>query len=192
MLDGVHPADTEHLGAVLDETRVMSRLIDDLRTLSLSEAGTLALHPEPADLDVLLETVVRSAASAASTAGVTVRTDVPGDLPVLEVDPVRIQEAIGNLVTTAIRHTPTGGSVTLRGSIADTWLEVRVIDTGFGIDPEVLPRVFERFVASPGSGGSGLGLAIARSLVEAHGGTLEVEATGSAGTTFRARLPLGR
>ena len=191
MLDGVHPADAEHLGAVLDETRVMSRLIDDLRTLSLSEAGTLALHREPTDLDVLLETVVRSAAGVAGTAEVTVRADVPGDLPVLEVDPVRIQEAIGNLVGNAIRHTPAGGTVTVSGSIADPWLEIRVADTGPGIDPDVLPHVFERFVKSPGSGGSGLGLAIARSLVEAHGGSLEVEATGSAGTTFRARLPLG-
>ena len=192
MLDGVHPADAERLGAVLDETRVISRLIEDLRTMSLSEAGTLALHPEPTDMDVLLENVVRSAAGAAGTAGVTVRTDVPGDLPVLEVDPVRIQEAIGNLVANAIRHTPPGGTVTVRGSIADPSLEIRVVDTGFGIDPDVLPHVFERFVKSAGSGGSGLGLAIARSLVEAHGGTLEVEATGSAGTTFRARLPLAR
>ena len=71
----------------------------------------------------------------------------------------------------------------------DPWLEIRVADTGPGIDPEVLPRVFERFVTGAGSGGSGLGLAIARSLLEAHGGTLEVETTGRAGTTFLARLP---
>ena len=190
MLDGVHPADTDHLAALLEETRVMSRLIEDLRTMALSEAGSLALHREPVDIDVLVEEVVRAQAGPAGTAGVTVRADIPDDLPILDVDPVRIKEVLANLVANAVRHSLAGGSVTVRGSIADPWLELRVVDTGPGIDPALLPHVFDRFVKTPGSGGSGLGLAIARSLVEAHGGTLEVEATGSAGTTFRARLPL--
>jgi two-component system sensor histidine kinase BaeS len=189
MLDGVHPADPVHLEAVLDETRVMRRLIEDLRTMALSEAGTLALHPEPTDPDVLIEEVVRSFETAAGMAGLTVTADVPVDLPIVDVDPVRIREVLANLVGNAIRHTPAGGSVTIRGSVAVPWLEVWVVDTGPGIDPDLLPQVFERFVSSAGSGGSGLGLAIARSLVEAHGGSLEVEASGSAGTTFRARLP---
>jgi two-component system sensor histidine kinase BaeS len=186
----VHPADPAHLEAVLDETRVMRRLIEDLRTMALSEAGTLALHPEPTDPDVLIEEVVRSFETAAGTAGLTVTADVPVDLPIVDVDPVRIREVLANLVGNAIRHTPGGGAVTIRGSVAVPWLEVRVVDTGPGIDPELLPHVFERFVSTAGSGGSGLGLAIARSLVEAHGGSLEIEASGSAGTTFRARLPL--
>ena len=194
MLDGVHPADEAHLRAVLDETRVMERLIDDLRTMALSEAGTLALHREPTDIEVVLEAVVRSADGAATERGVSLRhgsaaTDA-ADLPILDVDPIRLQEAIGNLVANAIRHTPVGGSVAVTASIADPWLDIRVADTGPGIDPDVLPRVFERFVKGAASGGSGLGLAIARSLLEAQGGTLEVEATGPAGTTFLARLPL--
>ncbi len=190
MLDGVHPADEAHLRAVLDETRVMERLVEDLRTMALSEAGTLALHREPTDLDVVLEAVLRSADGAATDRGVRLERSFSPDLPILDVDPVRVQEAIGNVVANAVRHTPTAGTVTVSASIADPWLEIRIDDTGPGIDPEVLPRVFERFVSGRGSGGSGLGLAIARSLVEAHGGSLEVEATGSAGTTFRARLPL--
>jgi signal transduction histidine kinase len=190
MIDGVRPADPEHLQAVLDETTVLSRLIDDLRTMALSEAGTLALHPEPVDPDVLIEEVVRSFDVAATTAGVTVRTELPADLPILDVDPVRIREVLANLLGNAIRHTPAGGSVTVTASIADPWLEVLVADTGPGIDPAVLPNVFDRFVKTAGSGGSGLGLAIARSLALAHGGTLDVAATGSAGTTFRLRLPL--
>jgi two-component system sensor histidine kinase BaeS len=191
MIDGVHPADEAHLRAVLDETRVMSRLVDDLRTLSLSEAGTLALHREPTDIDVVLDAVVRSADGAATERGVSLRDASAADteLPILDVDPVRLQEAIGNLVANAIRHTPPGGSVTVTASLADPWLEIRVADTGPGIDPELLPRVFERFVTGAGSGGSGLGLAIARSLVEAHGGTLTVESTGRSGTTFCLRLP---
>lgn len=190
MLDGVRPADAAHLAAVLEETRVIGRLVDDLRTMTLSEAGTLALHREPVDPDVLIAEVVRSFQGAAATAGVTVRADVPDDLPILEVDPVRIREVLANLIANALRHTPAGGSVTVSSVVADPWLDIRIADTGPGIDPAVLPHVFERFVKTAGSGGSGLGLAIARSLMAAHGGTLEVEATGSAGTTFRARLPL--
>ena len=190
MIDGVHPTDEAHLTAILDETRVMERLIEDLRTMVLSEAGTLPLHREPVDPDVLVEDVVRSFAGAASTAGVTVRADAPTDLPILDLDPVRVREVLANLVANAIRHTPPGGSVTVSGAVADPWLELRVADTGPGIDPAVLPHVFERFVKTAGSGGSGLGLAIARSLVEAHGGTLDVASSGSGGTTFRARFPL--
>jgi signal transduction histidine kinase len=111
-------------------------------------------------------------------------------LPSIDVDPVRIREVLTNLVANAIRHTPPDGSVTVSATVADPWLEFRVVDTGPGIDPELLPHVFDRFVKTPGSGGSGLGLAIARSLAEAHGGSVEVEATGSAGTTFRVRVPV--
>jgi two-component system sensor histidine kinase BaeS len=97
---------------------------------------------------------------------------------------------LANLIANAIRHTPVGGSITIRGRIDGPWLELSVIDTGSGLDPVVLPTVFDRFAKTPGSGGSGLGLPIARSLVEAHGGTLEVTDTGRSGTTFRVRLPL--
>ncbi len=190
MIDGVHPTDEAHLAAILEETRVMERLIEDLRTMVLSEAGTLPLHREPVDPDVLVDEVVRSFAGSATTAGVTVQAEVPADLPILELDPVRVREVLGNLIANAIRHTPAGGSVTVSGTLADPWLDLRVADTGSGIDPEVLPHVFDRFVKTAGSGGSGLGLPIARSLVEAHGGTLDVASTGSGGTTFRARFPL--
>ncbi len=181
-----------HLAAILDETRVMERLIDDLRTVALSEAGTLTLHREPTDPDVLIAEVVRSFEGAAGTAGVTVTAEVGEDLPILDVDPVRLREVLANLVANAIRHTPAGGTVAIRGEVTGDRLVLRVADSGSGIDPDVLPHVFDRFVKGAGSGGSGLGLAIARHLVAAHGGTLEVEATGSAGTTFRASLPLTR
>jgi two-component system sensor histidine kinase BaeS len=190
MLDGVHAADEAHLSAILEETRVMERLIDDLRTVALSEAGTLQLHREPTDPDVLVDEVVRSFAGAAGTAGVTVTADVPSDLPIVDVDPVRIKEVLANLVANGVRHTPTGGTVVVRGEVSGDRLVLRVADTGPGIDAELLPHVFDRFVKGAGSTGSGLGLAIARHLVTAHAGDLEVEATGSAGTTFRVRLPL--
>ena len=190
MIDGVHPADEAHLGAILEETRVMERLIDDLRTVALSEAGTLQLHREPTDPDVLIDEVVRSFQATAGTAGVTVTADVPADLPIVDVDPVRLREVLANLVANGVRHTPAGGTVTVRGEVSGERLVLRVADTGPGIDPALLPHIFDRFVKGAGSTGSGLGLAIARHLVAAHGGSLEVESTGSGGTTFRADLPL--
>jgi two-component system sensor histidine kinase BaeS len=189
MIDGVHPADEAHLAAILEEARVMERLIDDLRTVALSEAGTLPLHKEPTDLDLLVEEVVRSFAGSAGSAGVTVTADVPADLPILDVDPVRIREVLSNLVANGVRHTPSGGTVVVRGDAADDQVVIRVIDTGGGIDRELLPHVFDRFAKGADSTGSGLGLSIARHLMAAHGGSLEVETTGTAGSTFRLTLP---
>jgi signal transduction histidine kinase len=191
ILDGVYPADEAHLSPILDETRVLARLIDDLRTIALSEAGTLALHPEPTDPDVLVGEVVRSFTAAAAGVGVTLATAIDGDLPIIEVDPVRVREVLANLVSNALRHTPTGGAVTVGGSSTTEAVILTVADTGPGIPPELLPHVFDRFVKGTSSRGSGLGLAIARGLVEAHGGTIDVVSPtpGSGGTTFRVTLP---
>jgi two-component system, OmpR family, sensor histidine kinase BaeS len=189
ILDGVYPADEAHLTPIIEETRVLERLIDDLRTLTLSEAGTLALHPEPTDPDVLVGDVVRSFTPAATRAGVRLVDDVTGDLPILDLDPVRIREVLSNLVANALRHTPAGGSVTLGGSASADEVVLTVADTGPGIDPDLRPYVFDRFVKGEGSRGSGLGLAIARGLVEAHGGTISVDSPDGGGTTFRVSLP---
>jgi len=191
IIDGVHPSDPAHLAVILDETRVLSRLIDDLRTFALSEAGTLALHREPTDPDVLVGDVVRSFEPAAAAAGVELTAAVEGDLPIVEIDPVRIREVLANLVTNALRHTPSGGRVTLAGAVDDgRWVRLEVRDTGPGIDPALLPHVFDRFVKGDESRGSGLGLAIARQLVLAHGGEIAAEAPPGGGTTIRVRLPL--
>jgi signal transduction histidine kinase len=194
ILDGVHDADREHLEAILDETRVLTRLVDDLRTITLSEAGRLTLHREPTDLDILVSDVASSFEPAAAAAGVTLSLDVPDDLPILEVDPVRIREVVTNLVANALRHTPGGGRVTVSGAttggVAVRGVEITVSDTGAGIDPALLPHVFDRFAKSADSRGSGLGLAIARGLVEAHGGTIAAESRPGEGATFRFSLPL--
>jgi two-component system sensor histidine kinase BaeS len=189
MIDGVHPADEAHLAAILEEAKVMERLIDDLRTVALSEAGTLPLHKEPTDLDLLVEEVVRSFQGSAGNGGATVTADVPADLPILDIDPVRIREVLANLVVNGVRHTPSGGTVVVRGETVGDQVVLRVVDTGAGIDPDLLPHVFDRFAKGADSTGSGLGLAIARHLVAGHGGSLEVESTGSGGTTFRISLP---
>jgi signal transduction histidine kinase len=192
ILDGVYPADPEHLALILDETRVLGRLIEDLRTLALSEAGTLALHPEPTDPDILVADVVRSFERAAVAAGVELTVSFDEDLPILDIDPVRIREVLSNLLANAIRHTPSGGRVTVAGSVSGDgrWVRIDVGDTGAGIDPALLSHVFDRFVKGDDSRGSGLGLAIARQLVLAHGGEIAAESAPGAGTTIRVRLPL--
>ena len=196
ILDGVHEPDREHLESILDETRVLTRLVDDLRTITQTEAGRLALHEEPTDLDVLVTDAVASFEAAATTAGVALKIEVPDDLPILEVDPVRIREVVANLVANAIRHTPPGGTVTVSGAVEGGGearrVEVTVADTGAGIDPALLPHVFDRFAKSADSRGSGLGLAIARGLVEAHGGSITAESPPGAGATFRFSLPVDR
>jgi len=192
LIDGVYPADQAHLEPLLEETKVLSRLVEDLRTLSLAEAGTLTLHPEPTDVDVLAGDVVEAFQAAGSKAGVTVAADVPDDLPILDVDPIRIREVLTNLVDNALRYTPSGGMVTVAGRPVAGRVELTVTDTGPGIEPELLPTVFDRFAKSAESHGSGLGLAIARAIVEAHRGTIAAESPVADGRGTRIRLSLPR
>ena len=204
ILDGVHPADETHLSAILDETRVMSRLVDDLRTLTLSEAGSLSLHREPTDLDVLCSDVATAFAPAADEAGVAVHAHVDAAVPLVSVDPVRIREVLTNLDSTALRYTPRDGRIEIDvrmaagadgdrrepGNGAGT-IEIEVRDTGPGIDADLLPHVFDRFARGAGSSGSGLGLSIARGLVELHGGTIQAASPAAGGTAITIRLPAG-
>jgi two-component system sensor histidine kinase BaeS len=205
ILDGVHPADEAHLTAILDETRVMSRLVDDLRTLTLSEAGSLSLHREPTDLDVLCSDVATAFGPAADEAGVGLETHVDDAVPIVSVDPVRIREVLSNLVSNALRYTPRNGRIEIDVRMADGadgdrprakngagTLEIVVRDTGPGIGADLLPHVFDRFARGAGSSGSGLGLSIARGLVELHGGTIQATAPADGGTAITIELPAGR
>jgi two-component system, OmpR family, sensor histidine kinase BaeS len=193
IVDGVHPADAEHLAAILDETLVLSRLVEDLRTVALSEAGTLALHREPTDLGLLIDEASRSFGTLAAGAGVVIAAgEQPTDLPLLEVDPVRIREVLDNLLANALRYTPPGGTVTIstRRETSTPFVEVAVADTGSGIAPGLVDHLFDRFAKSADSRGSGLGLAIARHLVEAHGGRISAESRPGSGTKIRFCLPV--
>ena len=172
---------------------MLSRLVDDLRTLALAESGTLALHREPTDLDVLVAETVNSFRAAADEGGVAIRASVGEDVPLLEVDPVRIREVIGNLIANAQRYTPRGGTIEIAAALAPDPSAVRiaVTDSGPGIPSDVLPHVFERFVKSPESRGSGLRLAIARNLVVSHGGQIGVDSAPGRGTKVWFTLPVG-
>ncbi len=191
MQDGVYAADPEHVALLLEETRTLARLVDDLRTLALAEAGELALHREPTDIGVLVREAVEAHARSAELAGVRLEAEASPDLPALEVDPIRIREVIGNLVANAIRHTPAAGNVRVAATREGNGVAVEVADTGVGMPPEVAARIFERFYRDPQSGGSGLGLPIAQELVASHGGTIGVSSDPGHGTrvTFTLAPP---
>jgi two-component system sensor histidine kinase BaeS len=192
LLDGVYPPDEAHIGPILDETRVLERLVDDLRTLSLAESGALPLHREATDPVVLLEDVAAAHRARAAATNVELRVEAGSGLPSIDVDPMRLRQVVANLVDNAIRAMPDGGTISIRARLETPNLVIEVIDDGPGIAPELLSTVFERFRKSPESRGSGLGLAIARAIVTAHGGAITAASNPALarGTTMRISLPL--
>jgi signal transduction histidine kinase len=189
ILDGLYPADRAHLEPILEETQLLERLVEDLRTLSLSETGALQLLREPTDLAGLLSESVAAFRAKADAASVTLSLAVDDDLPALELDQSRVRQVFENLLDNAVRLTPAGGAVKVRAAASAEAVVIEVQDTGPGIAADVLPRIFDRFYRAGERGGSGLGLPIARSLVEAHGGTISASSEPGHGATISIRLP---
>ena len=199
MLDGVYPSTPEQIDATLQETRLLARLVDDLRTLSLAEAGELPLQWGPVDVADLLADAVTSFSGQAEERGIRLGLGaVDGPPLVVHGDADRLDQVLGNLISNALRHTPAGGSVTLAARQEGERLAIRVADTGAGIPADDLPFVFDRFwrgdrARSHAEGaGSGLGLSIASQLVQAHGGALTVQSEVGKGTEFIIRLLLDK
>jgi two-component system OmpR family sensor kinase/two-component system sensor histidine kinase BaeS len=190
MRDGLYEADAEHLELIEQETDVLARLLGDLQLLSNAEAGALPLHRERLEPTELVEAAVAAYRAQADEAGIALETRSEDGAPRLDVDRVRIGEVLSNLIANAIRHTPAGGTVIVGVSHGpDEAVTFEVADTGQGIPADELPTVFDRFAKSPESRGAGLGLAIAKSLVQAHGGTISAESIPGRGTTIRFVLP---
>jgi two-component system OmpR family sensor kinase/two-component system sensor histidine kinase BaeS len=190
--DGVYQATPDHLDLVLDEAQKLGRLVDDLRLLTLAEAGQLPLDLQELDVPQLLADVRDALAAQADQAGIELAIEAGDDLPPLVGDPQRLGQVLTNLLTNALRHTPAGGRVTLgaegfAGDGAPPAVRLWVADTGEGIAAEDLPRIFDRFWrgdparSHEAGAGMGLGLAIARGLVEAHGGRMWAESDGVPG-----------
>ena len=182
LLDGVYDRDDAHLERVLDQTRTLARLVEDLRTLAHTESGMLDLRKEPTDLPSLAADAVSALSGEAAQRGVGVKVDAATDLPPAMVDPLRIRQVLTNLVSNALHHTPRDGRVTVTLAKSGDRIEVAVADTGRGIPAEDISRIFDRFYKGTESNGAGLGLTIARNLVVAHGGSIRAESGPGAGT----------
>jgi signal transduction histidine kinase len=189
LVDGVYPRDDRQLAQLLEETHVLSRLVEDLRTLALSEAGALPLQMESTDIVALIREVVASLQPEATGASVTLSAATPSDAAPLDLDPVRIREVLTNLLSNAIRHSKPDGIVTVTMSVTDGRVAVAVADTGEGMSPEALARMFDRFYKGSASRGSGLGLTIAKGIVTAHGGDISASSQAGHGTTVTFTFP---
>jgi two-component system, OmpR family, sensor histidine kinase BaeS len=188
--DGIYPADAEHMAPIVSATESLEMLVTDLSTLTLLEGGSLRLHREPIDVDVLVNETLDAFRPEASAAAVTLTEAVDPNLPPIDADPYRIRGVLGNLVGNALSHTNRGGEITVEGVAFDTSVRLTVRDNGEGIPADLLPRVFDRFVKGPGSTGSGLGLAIVRDVVEAHGGSVAATSRIGEGTAISVTLPM--
>jgi signal transduction histidine kinase len=188
LIDGVYPRDDRQLSQLLEETQVLSTLIEDLRTLALSDAGALQLQKESTDIVALVQEVARSMQPEAAGRSVSLRVTASTDDAVLEVDPMRIREVLTNLLSNALRHT-TAGSVTVSVGSTNSGVAVAVADTGEGMPADEVARIFDRFYRGSTSRGSGLGLTIAKGIVTAHGGEISASSHVDEGTTVTFTLP---
>jgi signal transduction histidine kinase len=193
--DGIYEPDEETINTLLDETNLLSRLVEDLRTLTLADSGELPLHPEEIDLVEFLSDIQTSFSGQAEEAGITLVVEAAPGLHMF-ADPDRMDQIISNLVANALRNTPEGGEIYLGSAQIGDAVELVVEDTGVGIAPEDLPNIFNRFWRKDKSrdrkdgGGHGLGLAIVKQLVVAQGGTVEVDSAPGEGTRFRLQFPM--
>jgi two-component system OmpR family sensor kinase/two-component system sensor histidine kinase BaeS len=191
--DGVYEADEDQIDRLLGETRQLSRLVEDLRTLSLAEAGQLPMKMERIEVGELLADVATSFSGQAESAGVDLQYSVrrEADGLVIQGDAGRLDQVLSNLVANALDHTPPGGEIRISSASSQDGVQIEVADNGRGIADEDLPFIFDRFWRGEGArqASSGLGLAIAQQLVQALGGTIGVESQLNEGTTFTIDLP---
>jgi len=193
MIDGVYPADETKLKSILEETQILSRLVEDLRTLSLAESGSLQLKRESTDIVALIRETVSAFQSQADAGDVKMELSLSDKPLSLEIDSERIRQVLTNLISNALRYSPRGSSIKVNLMESDLSPERRVLisveDSGPGIASEDLPHLFDRFYKSRDSRGMGLGLSIAKYIVEAHGGEIHAESESGRGTKISFSLP---
>jgi signal transduction histidine kinase len=192
--DGVLPPSTENFEIIREEATRLEHLINDLRTLSLADAGELSMQMETIEPQRLVQEVSALYQYQAQKKNITFETEIAPDLPMIEVDPGRMTQVLTNILDNAMRHTPEGGRILFAAKKVEDMVELSVQDSGPGLDIEDADRIFERLYRADPSryredGGSGLGLAIAKSIVQAHGGQISAESEPGSGLKIRIRLP---
>lgn len=207
--DGLVEPSQETFASLHDRILLFTRLVNDLHQLTLADTGRLSIRRTPCHVETIIEGIVDTIGVQAEDAGLELRERVEPNLPILYVDPHRIEQVLLNLLANAVRHTPERGWIEIAASAPEErTVEITVCDSGPGLSPEDLAHVFDRFYRSdasrtrlradgtaaidaPDAGGAGLGLSIAKALIEAHGGTIRAENGPDGGACFRIRLPLG-
>ncbi len=192
--DKLSPAQADTVEIILDNTRHLVRLLNDLLDLARSDAGRLTIKPEPTDARSLVEDAARTMRSQTEAKSQSLRTSIEPDLPRIAVDRDRIRQVLVNLLTNAHEYCPEGAAISLQAERRDAEVQLVVSDDGPGMPEDQLEHIFERFTRGDAGltqhvGGTGLGLAISKSLVELHGGTIEVSSALGHGSTFCVRLP---
>lgn len=190
------PRQAETVEVILDNTRHLVRLLNDLLDLARSDAGRLTIRPAPTEVEALVDDAVRTMRSQTEARAQLLTQAVAPDLPYIYADADRIRQVLVNLIANANDYSPEGASIRVTAAHAGADVEIAVIDDGPGIPPEQLEYIFDRFTRGDAGltqrvGGTGLGLAISKSLVELHGGSISAESVVGAGSTFRIRLPSG-
>ncbi len=197
ILDEVYPMNNIEVARLYDQTRLLSRLVEDLHELSQADANQLKLDLHPVQVDDLVNTTVAKFAPLAEAEGVMLNIDMAPNLPLLIADSGRLSQVLHNLLNNALVHTLKGGEITIRTSYDASNLQLSVNDTGEGIASENLPYIFNRFYRADSSrnrntGGTGLGLAIVKAIIEMHGGHITVTSEGKSGkgSTFTVEFPI--
>jgi signal transduction histidine kinase len=193
--DSLTPRQVETVEIILDNCRHLVRLLNDLLDLARSDAGRLAIRPQPTDLGPLVEDVVRTMRAQTEASDQILTLQIDPDLPLVNVEADRIRQILVNLATNAHEYSPERASIQVTARVADNDVEISVIDNGPGIPPAQLEHIFERFVRGDAGltqrvGGTGLGLAISKSLVELHGGRIVADSEVGRGSTFTIALPV--
>jgi signal transduction histidine kinase len=184
---------SEYVECILQASTHLMALIDDILDLATIEAGYMALDLQDVEIGALMNGLVEVATERADQAGLTIIVDCPDDIGSLRADSVRLRQALFNLVSNAIQFTPAGGTITLAARRGADDMQITVSDTGIGIPPEDQERVFNKFERGDPNAresGTGLGLALVKSLIELHGGTVQLHSAPGEGTIASCRIPI--
>jgi len=192
--DGVLPPSQENFEIIREEATHLEHLVNDLRILSLADAGELSMTLQTVETERLINEVAALYQYQTQKKNISLEVDIAPSLPTIEVDPGRMTQVLTNILDNATHHTPEGGRIILSAYQVDDQVEIAIQDSGPGLKPEDLERIFERFYRADasrqrGDGGSGLGLAIAKSIVQAHNGQLSAESEAGKGLKIKILLP---